>query len=136
MSKATVKKADSDYVKKLFDGEIPLTEENKKDLYSLMPEEIRTLFEADEQKADEQGIEETFDRLPLIDGLPVSKSNSFNGYAEAQKIDNYVNDMIKRYDMTEENILEWMKFARTLASSFEILLQTAITKSIDARNKK
>jgi hypothetical protein len=48
------------------------------------------------------------------------------GYEEAEKIDLQINELLDREPMTEENALEWLKLARTIKTTCEVLQEVAI----------
>lgn len=54
------------------------------------------------------------------------QETSFNGYDEAQKIDNRINSLFETYTINRENYLEWMKFAETIKTTGNIIERLAL----------
>ena len=48
-----------------------------------------------------------------------------NGYEEARKIDNKINELLENNPISEENGMEWWRFARTVRTGLEIIEQKA-----------
>lgn len=44
------------------------------------------------------------------------------GYEESDKIDNRTNLLLEKYPVSKDNFLEWMKYARTVKTTMEIIL--------------
>ena len=51
-----------------------------------------------------------------------------NGYEEARKIDNKINELLENNPISEENGMEWWRFARTVRTGLEIIEQKAKDK--------
>ena len=50
-----------------------------------------------------------------------------NGYEEARKIDDKINELIVNQPLTKESAMEWWKFTRTIKSGLEIVEEEAKT---------
>lgn len=51
-----------------------------------------------------------------------------NGYEEAGKIDGKINELLENNPISEENGMEWWRFARTVRTGLEIIEQKAKDK--------
>ena len=58
-----------------------------------------------------------------------------DGYVEANRIDNEINKLFEENPLSEENALEWMRFARTVRSTLEIIEECA-KNNIDAKTER
>ena len=54
-------------------------------------------------------------------------NEQFNGYAEANKIDKQINELLQKFPITERNAMAWLAFARTIETSGHILRGTTET---------
>ena len=48
-----------------------------------------------------------------------------DGYLEASKIDEIISQLIEEHGVTPKNSIEWLKFARTIKTSVEIIEKVA-----------
>ena len=58
-----------------------------------------------------------------------------NGYQEAEKIDEQINQIFSNHPISEDNGMEWWKFARTVRSGLEII-EERTKEIIDLQTKK
>lgn len=49
----------------------------------------------------------------------------FNGYEEAQRIDEQIGTLLEKNSITQENCKEWLSFARTIRTSTDLISQKA-----------
>ncbi len=51
-----------------------------------------------------------------------SKTNvNFGGYGAAQEVDDLINRLLEKHDITPENTLEWRIFTRTIGTSLHLI---------------
>ncbi len=49
--------------------------------------------------------------------------STFSGYAEAQKIDDQISDLIGKNEIRRDNSIEWLRFSRTIETSMVIIAE-------------
>ena len=57
-----------------------------------------------------------------------NKTAKIDGYKEASKIDFMINSLLSEHPINEGNVLEWMKYARTVQTTANVIL--LLTKNI------
>lgn len=59
---------------------------------------------------------------------PEVKPSSLNGYEAAQEWGYKVDELLKAFPITKKNAMEWLRFSRTIGTTFKIIQQLALEK--------
>jgi len=55
------------------------------------------------------------------DEIEVAKQETFGGYGAAQVVDNHLNELLQKYDITKDNLREWLSFTRVIETSLRLI---------------
>ena len=53
--------------------------------------------------------------------IKVVKSETFGGYEAARVVDDHLNELLQKYDITENNLREWLSFTRVIETSLRLI---------------
>jgi hypothetical protein len=60
------------------------------------------------------------------DEIEIAEPETFGGYQAAQIIDNHLGKLIEKYDITKENLREWLSFTRVIETSLHLINEKVV----------